>query len=115
MSYQYPPPGTPPPPYNAGYPVAPHATGMGMRSPDQPGRTGGSPTMPFDLKRSNSHPNIKMDSTSLLDEANMATAAEKKRSKLGYHRASTACSKTFPSTSSPRVHEHKARGFCWTS
>lgn len=65
-----------------------------MRSPDQPGRNG-SPTMPFDLKRSGSHPHINMEQplSSADDEAKMASAVEKKRSKLNYHRASTACSK----------------------
>lgn len=96
MSYPYPPPGTPPPPYHVGYAIGPHGTGMGMRSPHQPGRNG-SPTMPFDLKRSDSHPNIKMDpSTPGSDDAKMS-AADKKRNKLGYHRATTACSKRSPS------------------
>lgn len=89
MSSQYPPPGTPPPPYN-GYPVALHMAGMGMRSPDQPGRNG-SPTLSFDLKRANSHPNIKTDPDS--EDSNMASASDKKRTKLTYPRASAACSK----------------------
>lgn len=89
MAYQYPSPGTPPPPYNTGYTVAPHMTGMPMRSPDQPGRNG-SPAISFDLKRATSQPNIKLDPES--EESNMASAAEKKRNKLGYHRASAACS-----------------------
>lgn len=68
--------------------------------------------MPFDLKRSNSDPNIKIDeAASLVDEANMATAADKKRSKLGYHRASTACSKTSPKNPSlSREHNPWAAG-----
>lgn len=97
MSYQYPPPGTPPPPYDTGYPVPPHSTGMDMRSPGQPGRNG-SPAMSFDLKRSSSHPNVKMDPSSAagLDEQTMAAGGDKKRGKLNYHRASTACSKYYP-------------------
>lgn len=84
-----------------------------MRSPDQPGRSG-SPTMPFDLKRSGSHPHIKMDQpTSADDEARMANAVEKKRSKLNYHRASTACSKQEPPpfflfASPPLSHDKKS-------
>lgn len=101
MSYQYPPPGTPPPPYDTGYPVPPHATGMDIRSPDQPGRNG-SPAMSFALKRTGSHPKVRMESKVKmelgsapgLDEQTMA-GGEKKKGKLSYHRASTACSK-FP-------------------
>lgn len=130
MSYQYPPPGTPPPPYDTGYPLPPHSTGMDMRSPGQPGRNGlpamsfdlkrpGShpnvkidpnvkmdpdltsglddmPAMSFDLKRSGYHPNIKMDSDSApgLDDQTITASGEKKKGKLSYHRASTACSKS---------------------
>lgn len=99
MSYQYPPPGTPPPPYDTGYPVPPHSTGMDMRSPGQPGRNALS-AMSFDLKRSGSHPNVKMDPSSAqgLDDQTMAAGGEKKKGKLSYHRASTACSKS-PSSS----------------
>lgn len=93
MSYQYPSPGTPPPPYNAGYPVVPHPTGMGIGSPDQLGRNG-SPPMSFDLKRSDSHGNIKMEPPTPGSDETKMTAADKKRNKLGYHRATTACSKT---------------------
>lgn len=92
MTYQYPSPGTPPPPYNTGYTVAPHMTGMTMRSPDQPGRSG-SPAISFELKRANSQSNIKLDPES--EESNMAAAGEKKRNKLGYHRASAACSENY--------------------
>lgn len=93
MTYQYPSPGTPPPPYNTGYTVAPHMTGMTMRSPDQPGRIG-SPAISFELKRATSQSNIKLDPES--EESNMAAAGEKKRNKLGYHRASAACSENYP-------------------
>lgn len=101
MAYQYPPPGTPPPPYDTGYPVPPHATGMDMRSPGQPGRNG-LPAMSFDLKRSGSHPNVKMnpDSAPGLDDQTMAAGGEKKKGKLSYHRASTACSKSSSSFTS---------------
>lgn len=89
MSYQYPPPGTPPPPYHD-YPIALHMAGMGMRSPDQPGRNG-SPSLSFDLKRANSRPHIKTDQDS--EDSNMASAPEKKGRKLNYHRAPAACGK----------------------
>ncbi|KAF3762458.1 hypothetical protein M406DRAFT_332841 [Cryphonectria parasitica EP155] len=48
--------------------------------------------MPYDLKRSGSHStNMEMEPpTPGSDEAKM-TAADKKRNKLGYHRATTAC------------------------
>lgn len=109
MSYQYPPPGTPPPPYN-GYPVALHMAGMGMRSPDQPGRNG-SPNLSFDLKRANSRPNIKTDPDS--EDSNMASADNKKRHKLMYHRAAAACSKPplpFLVLLYPEVQDHPGSG-----
>lgn len=94
MTYQYPSPGTPPPPYNTGYAVAPHMTGMPLRSPDQTGRNN-SPAISYELKRATSQSNIKLDPES--EDSNMASAAEKKRNKLGYHRASAACSKIYQS------------------
>lgn len=100
MTYQYPSPGTPPPPYNTGYTVAPHMTGMTMRSPDQPGRNG-SPAISFELKRATSQSNIKLDPE--IEEANMAAAGEKKRNKLGYHRASAACSEKYPQRPPPKI------------
>ncbi|PSR77214.1 hypothetical protein BD289DRAFT_486582 [Coniella lustricola] len=91
MSYaQYPSPGTPPPPYNAGCPVVTHSTGMDFGSPDQLGRNG-SPPMSFDLKRSDSQGKIKMEPPTPGSDEQKMTAADKKRNKLGYHRATTAC------------------------
>lgn len=64
--------------------------------------------MSFDLKRESSHPSVKTDpyvkadsnvktdlySAPGLDDQVMAAAGEKKKGKLAYHRASTACSKS---------------------
>lgn len=52
--------------------------------------------MSFDLKRPGSRPNVRMDPDSapgLDDHQTMAAGGEKKKGKLSYHRASTACSK----------------------
>ncbi|KAK2610851.1 hypothetical protein N8I77_004246 [Diaporthe amygdali] len=94
MSYQYPSPTTPPPPYDTGYPIPSQSTGMGMRSPGQPVKDDGDPaTLHFDGKReSSSDPGLATaEQAQGNDPANMGVNADKKRGKLNYHRAGTAC------------------------
>lgn len=94
MSYHYPPPGTPPPPYDAGYSIPPHASGMDTGSPSQSGRNEGDPSpTSFELKRS-SHPDMRMvERAQGPEQANMSASGDKKRGKLQYQRISVACSK----------------------
>lgn len=98
MSYQYPSPTTPPPPYDTGYPIPSQPAGMGMRSPGEPVKTEGDPaTLHFDGKRESSDPGLATaDQAQGSDPANMGIGADKKRGKLNYHRAGTACSKEPP-------------------
>ncbi|KUI63296.1 hypothetical protein VP1G_10463 [Cytospora mali] len=92
MSYHYPPPGTPPPPYDAGYSIPPHSSGMDTRSPGQSGRNESDPSpTSFELKRS-SHPDVRMvEREPGPEQANMGASADKKRGKLQYQRISVAC------------------------
>ncbi|ROV99872.1 hypothetical protein VMCG_06287 [Cytospora schulzeri] len=92
MSYQYPPPGTPPPPYDAGYSIPPHSSGMDTGSPGQSGRNESDPSpTSFELKRS-SHPDVRMvERPPGPDQANMGASGDKKRGKLQYQRISVAC------------------------
>lgn len=96
MSYQYPSPTTPPPPYDTGYPIPSQPAGMGLRSPGQPVKNEGDPaTLHFDDKRDSSEdPGMAAaEQAQGNDPANMGINADKKRGKLNYHRAGTACSK----------------------
>lgn len=103
MSYQYPPPGTPPPPYDAGYSIPPHSSGMDTRSPGQPGRHESEPSpTSFELKRE-PHPDVRMvEGAPGQEQANMGASGDKKRGKLQYQRISVACSKK----REPHLHLH---------
>lgn len=98
MSYQYPSPTTPPPPYDTGYPIPSQPAGMGMRSPGDPVKNEDDPaTLHFDGKRESPDPGLAtVDQAQGSDPANMGIGTDKKRGKLNYHRAGTACSKETP-------------------
>lgn len=94
MSYQYPSPTTPPPPYDTGYPIPSQPAGMGMRSPGDPVKSDADPaTLHFDKRESPDPGLVTADQAQGSDPANMGIGADKKRGKLNYHRAGTACSK----------------------
>ncbi|KAG8165231.1 hypothetical protein KVR01_005506 [Diaporthe batatas] len=92
MSYQYPSPTTPPP-YDTGYPIPSQPAGMGMRSPNDPVKSEADPApLHFDKRESpDSGMVVTADQAQGSDPANMGIGADKKRGKLNYHRAGTAC------------------------
>lgn len=92
MSYQYPSPPTPPP-YDTGYPIPSQPTGMGMRSPNDPVKSEADlATLHFDKRESpDSGMVVTADQAQGSDPAKMGIGADKKRGKLNYHRAGTAC------------------------
>lgn len=78
-----------------------------MRSPGEPVKTDDDPaTLHFDDKSGSTEPGLAAaDQAQGSDPANMGIGADKKRGKLNYHRAGTACSKE--TNTPPPSHFHR--------